>query len=555
MRVFRRAVLMGLVLAGGCGRPDWTRGLGSADEKVRAQAIEEGAGRGRETVLPLVKALAEKPRSCRFILGSAGVFRRIGAAAGPALEKGLRDEDRAVRTWSLVAVGVIGGDHRDLAGRLLAGLEEPCMQAVAAHVKRVFTSPGDDRKLEILLHALRGREPPAPPRPAVAPDALAIEDTHVATALALLKIGPVHGAAFPGLKAALKSACPRVRIRAAEALGMPGLPVKEEVSALVAAVTDPDFRVRAAAALALAGMGDAALPARAVLGSLLQDNHDTVRLAAATALFRFGGEHPGEDLVKAIRVALRRRPLRSLDSGAIGAVRPDEVSCTGMRTLIEHVYGIEIVFAEDGMEHVVLQNLRYRPVDPTTHFFHLTALMQTLAFYPVPVIQQDLRSVWIVRQLAIPDGLGIGGTYDDARGAVVLAVPDTSVNTMAAGFHHEFSSILMRKHAFPHAAWRACNAPGFHHGRGGIVAIRKGQVAGGSPALYAQGFFEEYGRADLENDFNTFSEMMFTCPIKAMKLIKQYPRLRAKWKVWMDFYHRIHPAFNTRTLLGFEADE
>lgn len=341
-------------------------------------------------------------------------------------------------------------------------------------------------------------------------------------------------------------------MRAAEALGMPGLPGEAGMADLAAALSDRDHRVRTAAALALAEVGEAARSARKQLLPLLEDYHDLPRLAGATALFSCAGGNPGEDLTRAMQKALRRRPTRRMEPGTAGSVGLDDVSCASTRKLLEHVYGIKIVFVEDDLEHDLLQGLRYRPVDPATRLFHLVALLQVLACYPIEVVRQDLDGVWIVRELAYADGLRIGGTYHN--GHVILVVKATSVDGMAVSLHHEFSSVLMRKHSFPRAAWRAANPPGFQYGRGGMVAIRRGCKTGGSPSLYDQGFFEEYGQADLENDFNTFSETVLAFPEKALRLIRQHPRLREKWKIWIDFYSRIHPDFGAWTVLGGKVD-
>jgi hypothetical protein len=44
--------------------------------------------------------------------------------------------------------------------------------------------------------------------------------------------------------------------------------------------------------------------------------------------------------------------------------------------------------------------------------------------------------------------------------------------------------------------------------------------------------------------------MIFTYPEKFKKIINEYPRVRGKFKVWLDFYQKIDPIFTEAYLLG-----
>jgi hypothetical protein len=59
-----------------------------------------------------------------------------------------------------------------------------------------------------------------------------------------------------------------------------------------------------------------------------------------------------------------------------------------------------------------------------------------------------------------------------------------------------------------------------------------------------------YGQTDFENDFNEYSGMIFTYPQKFKKIMKQYPRVRGKLKVWLELYQKIDPIFTEKYLLG-----
>jgi len=176
------------------------------------------------------------------------------------------------------------------------------------------------------------------------------------------------------------------------------------------------------------------------------------------------------------------------------------------------------------------------------------ALYRTLARYPVRMIRRDLQGVVFAAKLVRPANVEIGGTYSDAT--VILANPYDRGRWLAEAFHHEFSSILMHKYGFPRDEWQGCNPPGFRYGQGGDEALKTGKTAPGSPKFYRQGFVEQYGQSDLENDFNTFTGLELGRPGEARRLIRTYPRLKAKWQVWIRFYHRIDGYFTEETVLG-----
>jgi len=89
---------------------------------------------------------------------------------------------------------------------------------------------------------------------------------------------------IPDLIELLRSKRPRMRARAADALGQRGEPAAAAVPALTAALGDPDGRVRASAALALGNIGPAARGAVPKLRALAKDRSADARASAETAL-------------------------------------------------------------------------------------------------------------------------------------------------------------------------------------------------------------------------------------------------------------------------------
>jgi hypothetical protein len=67
---------------------------------------------------------------------------------------------------------------------------------------------------------------------------------------------------------------------------------------------------------------------------------------------------------------------------------------------------------------------------------------------------------------------------------------------------------------------------------------------------FEKGIVTSYGITNVENDFNEYSAMIFTSPEKFKKIMEQYPRVRKKFLVWLNFYQSIDPIFTEGYLFG-----
>jgi hypothetical protein len=77
------------------------------------------------------------------------------------------------------------------------------------------------------------------------------------------------------------------------------------------------------------------------------------------------------------------------------------------------------------------------------------------------------------------------------------------------------------------------------------------QITGkGTKADYEDGFITDYGRTTFENDFNEYAAMIFTHPQKFKRIMNQYPKVRGKFQILLEFYHKIDPIFTEEYLLG-----
>jgi hypothetical protein len=120
-------------------------------------------------------------------------------------------------------------------------------------------------------------------------------------------------------------------------------------------------------------------------------------------------------------------------------------------------------------------------------------------------------------------------------------------------FHHEFSSLLMLSNNFNSKAWTDHNPKDFKYlydAYGNWKEMKESTKAYTDEDCYNNGFVSGYGLSVLENDFNEYSRMIFTYPKKFNKIMDQYPRVRGKFKVWLEFYQEINPIFTEEYLLG-----
>jgi len=166
----------------------------------------------------------------------------------------------------------------------------------------------------------------------------------------------------------------------------------------------------------------------------------------------------------------------------------------------------------------------------------LGLLLEALSRYPVKVIKGRMKKIVLVRTLTIGQ-VRYGGTV--SGNTLYLAAGGLANCLLIQMFHHEFSSILLRGAAFPGEKWSACNPTSFAYDQGGMQAILTGRIGEGTTHLHHQGFFRPYAQADLEEDFNVFSEMVLTYPFLARTLIDLNPRLEAKWRVWNGFFQSL----------------
>ena len=183
-------------------------------------------------------------------------------------------------------------------------------------------------------------------------------------------------------------------------------------------------------------------------------------------------------------------------------------------------------------------NAQADPLDPEVAASARALVARAFAKYPPAILNENLESVYVVGKLGY-SGITAGGT--NSRSVVYLA--DTkrySPIDVEGIFHAEFSSILLRNFPtyFDKARWIQINPEDFRYrGEGGVDAIKDNLASTrADEALHERGFINQYGTADLEDDFNSFAERLFMGDAKFWQAYEKYPRVKAKAELAMQFY-------------------
>ncbi|MEJ2006307.1 MAG: hypothetical protein P8X57_15395, partial [Cyclobacteriaceae bacterium] len=109
-------------------------------------------------------------------------------------------------------------------------------------------------------------------------------------------------------------------------------------------------------------------------------------------------------------------------------------------------------------------------------------------------------------------------------------------------FHHEFSSILLKRHTrhFDRKAWRAANPPEFSYGKGGIEALKTENTSLELDSnLFASGFLNRYSLASVEEDINCYTEYLFVGDEDFWRAWEKSEAIKKKTAIIIDFFHQL----------------
>ena len=180
-------------------------------------------------------------------------------------------------------------------------------------------------------------------------------------------------------------------------------------------------------------------------------------------------------------------------------------------------------------------------LDTTDISRSLIVINNALKKYPAELIRSNLKKIYILKSINI-SGQQYGGTF--SSGVIYIknnCYPDFFIEKV---FHHEFSSILLRKYPrnFKKIRWRICNKT--RYGKGGLNAIKSGKDSQAfDPVLNEKGCLHQYATSDLEEDFNSFAENLFNPHEIFYETVRNYPILTKKLELILQFYASIDKTF------------
>jgi antitoxin component YwqK of YwqJK toxin-antitoxin module len=180
-----------------------------------------------------------------------------------------------------------------------------------------------------------------------------------------------------------------------------------------------------------------------------------------------------------------------------------------------------------------------KPIEPD-ELNRLPGIMEkALAKYPPWVVQKYLHRVRWVEDLFLK-GENVEGAADHPTRSFYVEVSENNESysdiEVEVTFHHEFAHILDEEFPFPKEAWRACNPEGF---------IYKEREDDPGKELWGKGFVSNYAQSEIDEDFCELTGLIFAQPRKARLLIDNFPRLQAKYRLWLKFYQKIDPDYFT----------
>ncbi len=187
-----------------------------------------------------------------------------------------------------------------------------------------------------------------------------------------------------------------------------------------------------------------------------------------------------------------------------------------------------------------------------------SVMVKALNKYPQVILETNLKTIYYLRTMKYYN-VGFGGTNStDAlyltNNGVLLGYTD---DYLEQAFHHEFSSILLRN--FPTfldtAAWKNANVPSFDYvdPEAGVGAIRNNQSSQvADTVLCRMGFLTQYALSSMENDVNTVAQNLFRPHPGFWRIVDNYPLIRKKVSLLIDFYLLLSDVFTEKYFRNFE---
>ncbi|MDR3435252.1 hypothetical protein [Telmatospirillum sp.] len=183
----------------------------------------------------------------------------------------------------------------------------------------------------------------------------------------------------------------------------------------------------------------------------------------------------------------------------------------------------------------------------------LRAINAALSVYPIDFVRKymghDIGTIFLVRSLVVNGYSSSGMIFS---GAIYVGMRDAANSGIAAfdadTLHHEFALFALYDGPSPKARWAAVNPSDFayatEHDADVVREIgHRPDAQDTSDAVRELGFMEKWAESSLEEDWQTYAEQAFGHPADLVGLVKRFPRIKAKTRIFIDHYVSLDPAF------------
>lgn len=208
-------------------------------------------------------------------------------------------------------------------------------------------------------------------------------------------------------------------------------------------------------------------------------------------------------------------------------------------------YGVSFVAGNNGvlskgLTSTELSVLRFKPIGHHDQNIVMQGLQMALKKYSPAFIKNYLHDIRLTSTLDV-QGIAAAGSFSTTTSSIFLAV-NSSLDAYGATyyadtFHHELSSLFVYKGPFPVKQWNALLPAGFHYQRNFYGHCPCYEQSKHTMSEWHQlGFMSDYGATRLDNDVNTYAEVLFEHPDNMKTLMSRYPAIRNKARLLAQAY-------------------
>lgn len=180
----------------------------------------------------------------------------------------------------------------------------------------------------------------------------------------------------------------------------------------------------------------------------------------------------------------------------------------------------------------------------------LHVIDSSMGLYPKDILHSDLDAVNVGGQIQTEREQFTSGFFQPTSQDIYLfplvadALNIDRDSDVRHTFHHEFSSILMRKYRFDMIGFMASNGTDFEYWFDQAEIMNSTHVGYYADSnLLEQGLLTYYSQTSPENDYNTYAEILFSEPARMSEYCSTHKRIESKYEHVKAFYLKISADF------------